>query len=556
MEANRDARRSVQGNKSAVAFEIDLGGNTAVSKAPVISRERVRQSLDNVSNNNNSPYSVQSDASSVVAAVAGSVKARSVREDKEGHPSATAAANSESTKSRAKKGWGPPVSSSDIAKGVVRHSEYSTPTSQMFAPDRDASGKGGNAGNASVSSSSVVDRDQYFDDDGSSMAEEGRQQVHHHRDFSRDSIDAMSVATEEDQLVLRRLESKRNSQIEARQQAKEVFKKLREQRRKESELKSRRPSAGSLNFHIPLTIIILNLALLLFLDAKVIVQHSVVSPVKKINPNDGAVRAADASPMQIRLMEVMSQVEIANDSVLKAVSGIGASTTESADESAFRVKNPSAGAASSASQQYRSRANSESTPTTSASQASTPSRKVGGGGAVSSSQQQQYAKDVQRLDGHIPLIAEEEEDDLEYTLDNWLTQQKRGVTQRKKHGHGGLLSADDGGNDDDAALIVVVDAGIIEDSADGYRTQKKYDRMYDSQAKGNSAFEEVQDENIDFYTSDTYVVDSKDHDVDQEETVTMSNGNVVRGKYMGNDVEVVGLQCMLAQALMGDNDED
>lgn len=236
MEANRDARRSVQGNKSAVAFDIDLGGHSAASKAPVIARERVRQSLDDkpavsplTNQSSNSPY--QSEASSV----AGSAKVRSTREDKE------VPAESESNKNRAKKGWGPPVSGVDIAKGVVRYSEYSTPTSQMFAPERDAShaGNAGNGGNASVSSS-AVEREQYFEEDSGSAVDEGRQM--HRRDFSRDSIDSMLAGADEDQAVLRRLESKRNSQIEARQQAKEVFKKLREQRRKESELKSKRPS--------------------------------------------------------------------------------------------------------------------------------------------------------------------------------------------------------------------------------------------------------------------------------------------------------------------------
>lgn len=271
-------------------------------------------------------------------------------------------------------------------------------------------------------------------------------------------------------------------------------------------------------------------------------QHGVVSPVKKVNPTDGAFRAADASPMQVRLMEVMNQVELANESVQKAVAGPSAAVENSGDHP-FRVRNPSVGGAGA--EQNRSRAGSESAQTVSASQANTPSRKAGG------SQYNQYAsdaKDVQRLDNHIPLIAEE--DDLEYTLDNWLTQQKRGVTQRRKHGHGGLLGAED-----EAGLA---DDTPIEDAADGYNTLQKYERMYESQAKGDAPSEEVQDDNnLDFYTSGTYVGDSKDQDLNQRETVDMSNGNnVVRGKYMGNDVEVVGLQCMLAQALMGDGDED
>lgn len=248
MEANRDARRSVQGNKSAVAFDIDLGGNSAaVGKAPVIARERVRQSLDEkptaasplTVQSGNSPYSDKSDASSGV----GPSKVRNTREDKDVQPAPAQSTDSESSKSKAKKGWGPPVSAGDIAKGVVRYSEYSTPTSQMFAPERDTSNVAGSAasaaGNASASAS-TVDKDQYFEDEGVNGVEESSQM--HRRNFSRDSIDSMPTGADEDQAVLRRLESKRNSQIEARLQAKEVFKKLREQRRKESELKSKRPS--------------------------------------------------------------------------------------------------------------------------------------------------------------------------------------------------------------------------------------------------------------------------------------------------------------------------
>lgn len=271
-------------------------------------------------------------------------------------------------------------------------------------------------------------------------------------------------------------------------------------------------------------LIILTVCIFICLDAKVSVQHSVVSPVKKINPSDGAAfRAADASPMQVRLMEVMNQVDLANESVQKAVAS---NAVEGGGEFPFRVRIPTAGAGA---EQNRSRAGSESAQPTSASQANTPSRsKVGGS---------QYDSDAKGT-----TIAEE--DDLEYTLDNWLTQQKRGVTQRRKHGH--ALEDDEAGLVDDAP---------VEDAANGgYTTLQKYERMNDSQAKG--AAEEVQDDNLDFYTS-AYHGEGKDQELDQSETVDMSSGNnVVRGKYMGNDVEVVGLQCMLAQALMGDGDED
>ena len=138
----------------------------------------------------------------------------------------------------------------------------------------------------------------------------------------------------------------------------------------------------------------------------------------------------------------------------------------------------------------------------------------------------------------------ESDDDLEYTLDNWLTQQKRGVTQRKKNGvaHAAVNL------DDDLA---------IEDSMEGYSTVQKYDRMYESQAK--ELGDEVLDEGNDFYMSETFLENSKEdegRDVRGGQGVAQADGDVVRGKYMGNDVEVVGLQCMLAQALMGDGEEE
>lgn len=221
--------------KSAIAFDIDLGGAGPSGAAPAkVRSSAVRQSLDDKSvaspaHVHNSPQG----ASAASPLVAPSRNVRGGRDDKETTPPP---AESDSGKGRTKKSWGPPVAAGDIAKGVVRYSEFSTPVSQMFAPpDRE--------GNSSRLSNAGPDR--YFDEDAGANSEDARGA--HRRDFSRESLDVLSTAGEEDQVVLRRLESKRNSQLEARLQAKEVFKKLREKRRKESELKGakRPPNAGT-----------------------------------------------------------------------------------------------------------------------------------------------------------------------------------------------------------------------------------------------------------------------------------------------------------------------
>lgn len=245
-----------------------------------------------------------------------------------------------------------------------------------------------------------------------------------------------------------------------------------------------------------------------------------MSPVKRPNPAEvtGMPRAANASPMQLRLMEVMSQVDAANESVQKAVES-GESSTRS------RSDGPSG----------RSRTNSDAKESgNGGSQANTPQRsnlprRHNPSGAE--------AREVQRLDAHFPHILEEDEDDLTSTLDNWLIEQKRGVTTRRKHGHA---------HDDSEVSTPIEDEGM-----DGYTTQHRAQ----SQAKG-CADEEVRDEKMDFYISghldDTMYNNSTTGETASEE----STQKIVRGKYMGNDVEVVGLQYMLAQALMGDADED
>ena len=293
-------------------------------------------------------------------------------------------------------------------------------------------------------------------------------------------------------------------------------------------------------------------------------EHEVVSPVKRVTAEGsstgsttttsttaGAAVAgvsrtvSNANPMQLRLMEVMNQVEIANESVQRAViSNVSASGAgNSAQEGGLRRNDGT-----------RSRSNSDlnsvmgspaNTPSRAAgntgtnSEANTPSRKIN---SVRSNMNTDEAKEVQALDNHIPLTTVEE-DDLEYTLDNWLTQQKRGVTQRKKPVYIGAKAELD-------------EIAVVEDGLEGYKT---VNRNIDSQAK-EIHNEEIQEEGgMDFYISGSFDQKDDSHNTagnDHDGHNIQKHHDIVRGKYMGNDVEVVGLQCMLAQALMGDGEEE
>ena len=219
-----------------------------MAKAPPINiaRNASRQSLDGDKPSasplaDNSPKSIHSEAPARL------VRAN-VREDK----GSSTPVESDSGKGRSKKSWGPPVVAKDIAKGITRYSEYSTPTSQMFAPpgERDRSES---VSSCNITDSSAVDMNKgaYFDDEAVSHAgqEDESSDRAHRRDISRDSIDQAALVGDEDEVVLRRLESKRNSQMQQRQQAKEMFKKLREKRRQQSEGKARRATAVAGKIH-------------------------------------------------------------------------------------------------------------------------------------------------------------------------------------------------------------------------------------------------------------------------------------------------------------------
>ena len=162
--------------------------------------------------------------------------------------------------SKNRKGWGPPIVPGDaaegglqIAKGVVRYSEYASRAAadrvdQMFVPD-DGFGGGGAGAGRRKSIDKSDDGSMGYNGGSYDRYDNSQQEVsegHSQKDLS--IPDDLTTANDEVEgegqlLVMRRLESKRNSQLQARQQAKEIFKKLREKKRHESEVK-KSPSAG------------------------------------------------------------------------------------------------------------------------------------------------------------------------------------------------------------------------------------------------------------------------------------------------------------------------
>eukprot|EP00981_Chlorochromonas_danica_P000405 scaffold96_cov167-Ochromonas_danica.AAC.12 len=134
---------------------------------------------------------------------------------------------------------------------------------------------------------------------------------------------------------------------------------------------------------------------------------------------------------------------------------------------------------------------------------------VGGNGRSGKSESEakvrEEVREVQNLENH--AASEEVDDDLEDTLAVWLEQQKRGVTLRRKGARGERAASDDV-EDDPAVMLYVtepINAAILDESKQ----------------------------------------DSKNADYEDRP---------LKGVLGGDDVEVVGLQCMLAKALMDDDD--
>lgn len=161
-----------------------------------------------------------------------------------------------------------------------------------------------------------------------------------------------------------------------------------------------------------------------------------------------------------------------------------------------------------------------------------------------------YADDikaVQQLEDRFPLIPEEKavpsgggnvDDELEATLDNWLENHMRNnVTVRQRRpGQGAFV--DFLGEEGDADMV------NEEEGMSMYSTVTKTVSRFSNQPTASLQRDDYAGEDFDDYAEDE--VNGETFDVNRP----------LRGQVMGDDVEVVGMQCMLAKALMGDDEDD
>jgi len=173
----------------------------------------------------------------------------------------------------------------------------------------------------------------------------------------------------------------------------------------------------------------------------------------------------------------------------------------------------------------------------------------------------------QMLQQDVEVEGGDEEDDLQSTIDTWLNKQKRGVTRRKKWQQPTTdrYSLMNGGGNTHSVSNSNMDPSVGEGGGEPITSTAIEEELAVMASTGRGAAatqtaHEVQDE-------DDFDEDPMDNDNDVEADIddnssevsglgVMSDRGRDRGVYLGNDVEVVGLQCMLAKALMGDEDDD
>jgi hypothetical protein len=177
------------------------------------------------------------------------------------------------------------------------------------------------------------------------------------------------------------------------------------------------------------------------------------------------------------------------------------------------------------------------------------SNKRRGSHTSSSAKQQQSAaediKAVQELEDRFPLVsiseakqqphqsavqsnasANDDDDELEATLDNWLEKNRcTNVTMRRRGGGAGAI------------------VNLMDDQEDMMIAEEDGIGMYSTATKTINRF---QPQVADDYASEGFDEYGESFDIDRP----------LRGQVMGDDVEVVGMQCMLAKALMGEDDDD
>ena len=153
-----------------------------------------------------------------------------------------------------------------------------------------------------------------------------------------------------------------------------------------------------------------------------------------------------------------------------------------------------------------------------------------------------------------------DEDDLQSTIETWLIKQKRGVTSRRKKWHepdnDRFSLMDDRGRNNISNSSIDPSGGVSPRNIKGaYFPNDQIAEELDGMVGNAATAKEVEDEEFEM---DPFDENESEVEVEDEVDGGVPTGQEGRGRgvFMGNDVEVVGLQCMLAKALMGDDDDD
>lgn len=248
----------------------------------------------------------------------------------------------------------------------------------------------------------------------------------------------------------------------------------------------------------------------------------------------GSKHTADgrASPLKARLMDVMSQVEQATESVQKAIN----ETRDARSGNSPTRRGGGGGGAGGIDAEYDDDKGQESKT----GGAATQSRKTANGGAFDFTATAKTVQDDDDL--NVDANSDEEDGELEYTLESWLTMQKRGVTLRSRSGRpagADLRGEGASAKDTSAAAVVDEDISVLGAVSSGYDTPT----MVELLGRGDYA-----DENeYDLTVNGGHVEEFEDYVPGETEE---EDGDI------NDDVEVVDLQCMLAKALMGDDDDE
>lgn len=301
------------------------------------------------------------------------------------------------------------------------------------------------------------------------------------------------------------------------------------------------------------------------------------------SPSHGGDSKRVVSPMRARLNDIMNSVEMANESVQKAIeSGSSKSRGREKRNSKSPTRIPVRAQAKSSSKspprergrspvartENASAVRNQRTPQNSRSRSPGPGRSASNvqndsdktPPAVHSSNQSNRAnlprhnnghnrsfKDVKDPDEITEEIETGEDDDLDHTLESWLTKQKKNVTVRRKKSQRNVLDTDcKSGN-----LKIILINRFHEIT------------LHKHLSSIASADEVLEDDGIDSYGTDTPFsnIDRRDRG-DGHDSLRYSDASEVEDDPddyepdKGNDAEVAGLQYMLAQALIGDENED